>query len=84
MKAAARFGNVELSIIRQINALATPLTTNLGLGEPNLEPDETLREMARSVASTGSWHYTANAGNLALRVQIAASLEGSFDPRTEI
>lgn len=84
MKAAARFEEIEVSIIRQINALATPLTTNLGLGEPNLEPDDTLREMARSVAATGSWHYTANAGNLALRAQIAASLEGSFDPRTEI
>ena len=64
---AARFANIELSLIRQINALATPLSINLGLGEPNVEPDETLREFARGAATTGSWHYTANAGNTALR-----------------
>lgn len=64
---AARFAEIELSLIRQINALATPLSINLGLGEPNVEPDETLREFARIAATTGSWHYTANAGTLALR-----------------
>ena len=63
---AARLRNVELSLIRQINALATPLSTNLGIGEPNLEPDETLRELARRAATT-TWHYSANAGHISLR-----------------
>lgn len=84
MKPAARFASVDVSIIRQINALATTLTTNLGIGEPNLEPDPTFREMAREAATHGSWHYTANAGNITLRTQIAASLDGTFDPRSEI
>ncbi|HUF16817.1 MAG TPA: pyridoxal phosphate-dependent aminotransferase [Thermoanaerobaculia bacterium] len=84
MKPASRFENVDVSIIRQINALATSLTTNLGLGEPNLEPDETFREMARAAAGAGSWQYTANAGNLGLRTRIAGSLDGTYDPRTEV
>ncbi len=64
---SGRFSNLELSLIRQINALATPLSVNLGIGEPNIEPDEMLREFARSAATSGSWHYTANAGTIGLR-----------------
>ncbi len=79
---AHRLANIELSLIRQINALATPLCVNLGIGEPNVEPDETLREFAVRAASTGSWHYTPNAGTLALRKLIA---DGSdLDPKSEV
>lgn len=78
---ADRFANVELSLIRQINALATPLSVNLGIGEPNVQPDDTLREMARR-AATVSWAYSANAGTLALRRLLA---EGTpYDPKSEI
>jgi aspartate/methionine/tyrosine aminotransferase len=63
---AQRFAHIELSLIRQINALATSNSTNLGIGEPNLEPDETLRDFARRAATT-SWHYSPNAGNVSLR-----------------
>jgi aspartate/methionine/tyrosine aminotransferase len=66
---AQRFANIELSLIRQINALATSESINLGIGEPNLEPDETLREFARRAATT-SWAYSPNAGNLSLRKRL--------------
>jgi aspartate aminotransferase len=79
---ASRLANIELSLIRQINALATPLCVNLGIGEPNVEPDETLREFAVRAASTGSWHYTPNAGTLGLRKLIAE--EGDLDPKSEV
>jgi aspartate aminotransferase len=82
MKPASRLDGIELSLIRQINVLATPLSTNLGIGEPNVEPDETLRELARRAASTGSWHYTPNAGSPALRKLLAAGTP--FDPKGEI
>ncbi|HKO57002.1 MAG TPA: pyridoxal phosphate-dependent aminotransferase [Thermoanaerobaculia bacterium] len=81
MKPAARFDGIELSLIRQINALATPFSVNLGIGEPNVEPDETFRELARRAASTGSWHYPPNAGFLSLRKKLAGS---SFDPKSEV
>ena len=82
MKPAQRLEGIELSLIRQINALATPLSTNLGIGEPNVEPDETLRDFARRAATTASWHYTANAGSPALRKLLAAAT--GFDPKSEI
>src|SRR3954470_16151429 len=73
-RTAQRFADIELSLIRQINALATPLSVNLGIGEPNVEPDETLRAFAVKAAATGSWHYTPNAGTMKLRTLMA---EGS-------
>jgi aspartate aminotransferase len=82
MEAAARLDGIEISLIRQINALATPLSTNLGIGEPNIEPDPTLREFARRAAAGGSWHYTPNAGNLALRKLVVAGT--GFDPKSEV
>lgn len=78
---ADRLSGVELSLIRQINALATPLSVNLGIGEPNVEPDLRLREMAARAAMT-SWHYSANAGTLSLRKKLCAELP--FDPKTEV
>jgi aspartate/methionine/tyrosine aminotransferase len=81
MHPADRLSGVELSLIRQINALATPLSVNLGIGEPNVEPDARLREMAVRAATT-SWHYSANAGALSLRKKLCAGLP--FDPKSEV
>lgn len=81
MKPADRLADIELSLIRQINALATPLSVNLGIGEPNVEPDARLREMARAAATT-SWHYSPNAGTLPLRKLLC---EGTpYDPKSEV
>lgn len=81
MQPANRLENIELSLIRQINALATPLSVNLGIGEPNVVPDERLRELARR-AATASWHYSPNAGTLALRRKLCEGT--SYDPKTEV
>lgn len=81
MKPAARLDGIERSLIRQINALATPLSVNLSIGEPNLEPDEPLREMARAAAAV-SWRYSPNPGSVSLRRRLAEGTQ--YDPRTEI
>ena len=81
MKPAKRLDGIQMSLIRQINALATSDSLNLGIGEPNIEPDETLRAMAARAASSGSWHYSANAGNLSLRKKICERID--FNPKTE-
>jgi aspartate/methionine/tyrosine aminotransferase len=78
---ARRLDGIELSLIRQINALAMSASVNLGIGEPNVEPDEALREMARRAAGTGSWHYSANAGNLSLRKKVCEGTD--FDPKSD-
>jgi aspartate aminotransferase len=78
---ADRLADIELSLIRQINGLATPLSVNLGIGEPNLAPDETLLEMARAAATT-PWKYSPNPGFLSLRKRIA---EGhAVDPKSDV
>jgi aspartate aminotransferase len=81
LRPAPRLEGVEISLIRQINALATPLSVNLGIGEPNLEPDETLREMARRAATT-SWRYSPNAGALPLRKRVGEAF--GVDPKSEV
>lgn len=81
MKPADRIADIELSLIRQINALATPLSVNLGIGEPNVEPDARFRELAQRAATT-SWHYSPNAGNLSLRKKLADGT--AYDPKAEI
>ena len=81
MNAADRLQGIELSLIRQINALATPLSLNLGIGEPNVVPDARLREMAMRAATT-SWHYSPNAGALSLRKKLCDELP--FDPKSEV
>jgi aspartate/methionine/tyrosine aminotransferase len=80
LKPADRLANVELSLIRQINALATPYSVNLGIGEPNLTPDETLRDMAKRAAAM-PWQYSPNPGHLSLRKKLCAGTD--FDPKTE-
>ena len=80
---AKRFEGIELSLIRQINALATGQSVNLGIGEPNLEPDDELLEMARA-AATSSWRYSANAGDPATRRALASTLPVAVDPDTSI
>ena len=84
MLPASRYANIHLSLIRQINALATPFSVNLGIGEPNIEPDETLRRMAAEVAASGPWHYSPNPGFLPLRKKLAAGFETEIDPEREI
>ncbi len=79
---ARRLDGIEISLIRQINALATSHSLNLGIGEPNIEPDEKLRALARRAATTGSWHYSPNAGSLSLRKKLCERID--LDPKTEI
>ena len=81
VRPASRLDGIGLSLIRQINALATPLSVNLGIGEPNLRPDETFMAMARRAAET-PWHYSANAGLLSLRKKLAEKTP--FDPAAEV
>jgi aspartate/methionine/tyrosine aminotransferase len=78
---ADRLADVELSLIRQINALATPYSVNLGIGEPNVVPDARLQEMARKAALT-PWQYSPNAGHLSLRKKLCE--DTAFDPKSDV
>jgi aminotransferase len=78
-----RASRIQLSQIRQIDALATPDSLNLGIGEPNVRPDETLKRKAVE-AIDGSWSYSPNAGLASVREAIAASCDSAVDPSTEL
>lgn len=84
MKPAARYDTIELSLIRQINQLIRPGTINLGIGEPNLEPDEPLLEMMERAARETSWCYSAIPGSVETRQAIAAFLDAGVDPENEL
>jgi aspartate aminotransferase len=81
---AARLEGVEVSLIRQIQALATPLSINLGIGEPNLEPTPAVRAIAAEVAASQPWRYSPNPGFPELRRLIAEEEAPQYDPQREI
>ena len=60
---------------------STPLSVNLGIGEPNVVPDARLREMAQRAAIM-PWSYSPNAGALSLRRKLCA--DTAFDPKSEV
>ncbi|HSN67935.1 MAG TPA: pyridoxal phosphate-dependent aminotransferase, partial [Thermoanaerobaculia bacterium] len=84
IRRAARLDGVEISLIRQINALATPLSINLGIGEPNVEPTPAIRALAADVAREAPWRYSPNPGFPELRRLIAEEEAGQYDPQDEI
>lgn len=81
---AARYDTIELSLIRQINQLIRPGTINLGIGEPNLEPDEPLQEMMTRAAREASWSYSAIPGAIETRRAISKFLDAGVDAETEL
>lgn len=84
MRPASRYDTIELSLIRQINQLATAEAINLGIGEPNLGPDRELRSMMERAARETSWSYSAIPGAIETRSAIARFLGSSVDPESEI
>lgn len=84
IRRAARLDGVEISLIRQIQALATPLSINLGIGEPNVEPTAALRRLAAEVAAAEPWRYSPNAGFPELRRLISDEEAPQYDPQQEI
>ncbi len=84
IRPAARMSGVEISLIRQIQALATPLSINLGIGEPNVEPTAAMRRIAADVARAEPWRYAPNPGFLELRRLIGEQDAPQYDPQKEI
>lgn len=71
MNVATRFSDVRVSAIRRIAALRRDTSIDLGLGEPDIEPPEWIREEAARVARESSWRYSPNAGDPHVRDVIA-------------
>ncbi|MBD0327473.1 MAG: aminotransferase class I/II-fold pyridoxal phosphate-dependent enzyme, partial [Pyrinomonadaceae bacterium] len=69
---AKRLRGIEKSMIRQLFDRALPDSINLGLGEPDLQTPEIIRDAAARIVKEEQNGYTSHAGLPALRERIAA------------
>jgi len=71
MRFADRLGGVTLSGIRRVFESAGPDAINLGLGEPDFDTPETVKDAAKGSLDRGETSYTENRGVEELRVLVA-------------
>jgi aspartate aminotransferase len=70
-----RLQGIQKSVIRQVFDRALPGSLNLGLGEPDLQTPEVIREAAVRIIREEQNGYTSHAGLPALREKIASEYQ---------
>jgi len=89
-KLSRKTGMVEVSGIRRLFELASKMgdVINLGIGEPDFDTPENIKEAAKRALDEDFTHYTANVGIPELREAIAEKLRREngidVDPKSEI
>lgn len=63
-----------ISLLRQLNAKANPETLNLGLGKPEVDMPNAVRDLIQSALQEAKLDYTENAGDSATRELLAKKL----------
>lgn len=71
---ASRIRNIRLSEIRKMFEVAGEDTINLGIGEPDFNVPEHVREALKEAVDEGMTHYTSNMGMAELREAISEKL----------
>ena len=79
MRPSKRVKDISLSGIRKMFELVGEDSINLGLGEPDFDTPEYIREAAKKALDEGFTHYTVNKGIVELREAISAKLERDND-----
>ena len=79
MRPSKRVKDISLSGIRKMFELVGEDSINLGLGEPDFDTPEYIREAAKKALDEGFTHYTVNKGIVELREAISAKLESDND-----
>lgn len=79
MQPSKRVKDISLSGIRKMFELVGEDSINLGLGEPDFDTPEYIREAAKKALDEGFTHYTVNKGIVELREAISAKLESDND-----
>lgn len=79
MQPSKRVKDISLSGIRKMFELVGEDSINLGLGEPDFDTPEYIREAAKKALDEGFTHYTVNKGIVELREAISAKLERDND-----
>lgn len=75
MRPARRVKDISLSGIRKMFELVGEDSINLGLGEPDFDTPQHIREAAKKALDEGFTHYTVNKGIIELREAIVSKLE---------
>lgn len=70
IKSARRTENVELSQIRKMFEVTNPDAINLGIGEPDFDIPENIKEAMKKAINDNYSHYTPNKGYVELREAI--------------
>lgn len=75
MRPSKRVKDISLSGIRKMFELVGEDSINLGLGEPDFDTPEYIREAAKKALDEGFTHYTVNKGIIELREAISCKLK---------
>lgn len=67
---ASRLNSIELSLIRKMFEVTNPNAINLGIGEPDFNVPENIKEAMKRSIDENDTHYTPNKGYLDLREEI--------------
>ncbi len=71
---AKRVESIELSLIRKMFEVTNPDAINLGIGEPDFDVPENIRNAMKQAIDDGFTHYTPNKGFIELREAIVDKL----------
>ena len=85
---ASRTKSIELSLIRKMFEVTNPDAINLGIGEPDFDVPENIKEAMKNSIDENDTHYTPNKGYIELREEIVKKFKNengiSTDPENVI
>lgn len=84
IKNTKRSNSIELSQIRKMFENTNPNAINLGIGEPDFDVPENIKEAMKKGIDDGLTHYTPNRGFENLREEIVKKLNKDNHIKTEI
>lgn len=68
---ASRLNSIELSLIRKMFEVTNPNAINLGIGEPDFDVPENIKNAMKQSIDENDTHYTPNKGYIELREEIS-------------
>lgn len=79
---ASRTKSIELSLIRKMFEVTNPNAINLGIGEPDFDVPENIKNAMKRSIDENDTHYTPNKGYIELREEISKKFKKENDINT--
>ena len=79
IKPASRTKSIELSLIRKMFEVTNPDAINLGIGEPDFDVPENIKQAMKESIDENDSHYTPNKGIVELREEISKKFKKDND-----